>query len=401
MPRDATTNLAPLPGGLNGIFAVLSILVFGSCAAPEGPTALTLVTAFTSPELEVLQEELGSLAAARAPVDLRIRGVPQRVLEDTVMAFSPQSGGGRWDLAIVPATWLARLRQRQAILEVPVNHVQRLQEGVSSLALLAVSPQGQTLGYPLSVDVPALYVNPRLFPQIPTSLEAVAKAPLPPNVLPLGLNLRSPDQVSSWLQEARGAEPGTALSRPQETLVRIETTLAAALAFPETLRLWTVSFAENAQAQLFAEGKLAAFVGGPQFANLFEALHAPYRIFPLPPLCEGCEAPQVGARVCAVVINSFCPFPDMAQKIALELSLPERNVRLNLKRNTLPVVGGAEESKVLEQKPGLLGFQRALGSARVTQMDETSERWQQWEQVLTSWIQSRARAKGPTGEGKR
>lgn len=401
MPGHVWTNGKPLAVGSRAMWALLFALLGGGCSAPDAPPSLSLVTAFSASDVEVLHKEVGFFARSVGPVELRVRGVPQRVLEETVVAFNPQSSGGRWDLAIVPSTWLERLRQRQAILEVPAGHVQRLQQAASSLALLAVSPQGQTLGYPLSVDVPALFVNPRLFPQVPTSLAAVAAAPFPSGVLPLGLNLRSPGQVTPWFPGSGSVEPSAATAWPYESLRKIEMALAPALEFPETLRLWTVPFAETVQAQLFAEGRLAAFVAGPQFVGLLEALKVPFRIFPLPPLCEGCEAPKVGARVCAVVINYFCPYPDVAQKIALELALPERNVRLNLERNTLPVVGGGEESKILAQTPGLLGFRRALGLAKVAQVDETSKAWQQWEQAVISWVQRRAGTRGATAEGKR
>ena len=72
----------------------------------------------------------------------------------------------------------------------------------------------------------------------------------------------------------------------------------------------------------------------------------------------------------------------MRQKLALELTLPDRNVRLNAAMNTLPVVGRGEESKILAQSPSLFGFQRALDTATVVTLDEASPAWQQWELAL-------------------
>lgn len=390
-----------LRAGARRMTAFFLALAIWGCGAPEAPPSLTLVTVSTPLDEEALQTELDSLGRSLGGLNLRVRGVPPRVLEETVLAFNPQSNSARWDLAVVPSTWLLRLHQRQAILEVPMSHVQKLQQAVSALALLATSPQGKTLGYPFSVDIPALYLNPRFFPQIPTSLQALAATRLPAGVLPLGLDLRSPSQIFLWLPPAEATETTLTQTAARQTLNRLATVLAPALAFPESFPLWTVSSAQSVQAQLFAEGKLAAFVAGAQFVGLLETLKVPYRVTPLPPLCEGCDPPRPRARVTAVVVNSFCHYPDLAEKVALELALPERNLRLNSARHTLPVLGSGEESQILARNPGLLGFQRALVSASVATLDEAGEPWQAWELALADFLRQRAQVQSPAAEVRR
>lgn len=371
---------APFRTRLQNGVAVLFFASTLACHAPESPPSLTLLTSLSPSDVEALQEELLSLPGPSATARVKVRSVPPRVFEEAVEVFTPHTEGGGWDLAVVPTTWLARLEKRQAILEVPVHHVQKLSQAVSPLALLAANVQGKTLGYPLAVDVPALFVNPRFFPQVPSSLMALVASPLPPGVLPLGLNLRSPNQVFPLATSGNGTPSNPDVTAAIQALAALLQNLGSAA--PLSLHLWTVPFAESAQAQLFVEGKLAAFVGGPRAAALVEKVKAPYLVVPVPPLCEGCQAPKPWAQVTAVVVNSLCPFPDLAQKLALELTLPDRNVRLNVAMNTLPVVGRGEESKILAQSPSLFGFQRVLDTATVITLDEASPAWQQWELAL-------------------
>lgn len=372
---------------------VALVLAFSlACHTPESSPSLSLLTSLPPSDVEVLQNELHSLVAPLGTVRVKVRSVPLRVFEEAVEVFTPPTEGVGWDLALVPSTWLPRLEKRQAILEVPVHHVQRLSQAVSPLALLAASGQGKTLGYPLAVDVPALFLNPRFFPQVPTSLAALVSTPLPPGVLPLGLDLRSPSVVFPLLNRLQGAPPENDVALAIQALKGLVANLPTGT--PLSLQLWTVPFAESAQAQLFVEGRLAAFVGGARAAALMEKARVPYLVVPVPPLCEGCQAPKPWAQVTTVVVNSLCPFPDLAQKLALELTLPDRNVRLNLALNTLPVVGGAEESKILAQTPSLFGFQRALDTATVMTLDAASETWQQWELALERFLEEQTNGKG-------
>lgn len=374
-----------------GAAAVLFVASTLSCHTPESPPSLSLVTSLPPSDVEVLQKELHSVTAPRGTVRVKVRSVPPRVFEEAVEVFTPQTEGGGWDLAVVPSSWLSRLGKRQAILEVPVHHLQRLSQAVSPLALLAASWQGKTFGYPLAVDVPVLFLNPRFFPQVPSSLVALVSTPLPAGVLPLGLDLRSPGVVFPLLSSSPAEAPNPDVALAMQALKGLVAKLPRDASV--SLQLWTVPFAESAQAQLFVEGKLAAFVGGPRAAALMEKVKMPYVVVPIPPLCDGCQSPKPWAQVTTVVVNSLCPFPDLAQKLALDLALPDRNVRLSLSMNTLPVVGSAEESKVLAQTPSLFGFQRALDTATVMTLDATSETWQQWELALESFLEEQTNLK--------
>lgn len=362
-----------------------------ACRTPEGPPSLSLLAALPPSDVEVLQRELHSFIAPLGTVNVKVRSVSPRAFQEAVEVFTPHTEGSGWDLALVPSPWLLRLDKRQAILEVPVHHVQRLSQTVSSLALLAVSAEGKTLGYPISVDVPALLLNPRFFPQVPGSLAALVSTPLPAGVLPLGLDLRNPRVVFPLLNSLPGAPPKPDVAFATQALRGPLANLASGA--PLSFQLWAVPFAESAQAQLFAEGKLAALVGGPRTAALMEKVKTPYVVVPILPVCEGCYAPKPWAQVTAVVVNSLCPFPDLAQKLALELTSPDHNVALNLALHTLPVVGGREESRVLAETPFLFGFQRALNTATIPTFDETSEVWQGWELALEHFLEEQTTRK--------
>ncbi len=383
--------------GSTSLVAALFLASTLACRSPESSASLSLLTSLPPSDVEVLQKELHSVTASWRTVSVKVRSVPARVLEEATGAFTPPTESNSWDLALVPSSWLLRLEKRQAILEVPIHHVQRLSQAVSPLALLAANAQGKILGYPLSINVPVLFLNPQFFPEVPTSLAALVATPLPPGVLPLGLDLRTPSTVFPLLEGGQTTQGDQNVAAGTNALKELLAKLGPKARL--TLQLWTVPYAESAQAQLFVEGKLAAFVGGPRAAALMETVKAPYLVVSVPPWCESCQAPKPWAQVTVVVVNSFCPFPDLAEKLALELTSPDRNVRLNLAMNTLPVVGGAEESQILAQNPFLFRFRRALDMATVMTLDETSETWQQWELALERFLADQTNGNVPKGDG--
>ncbi|MCS7181893.1 MAG: extracellular solute-binding protein [Thermoanaerobaculum sp.] len=376
----------------------LLLLVSLACSAPREPVSLSLLTALSGSDAAALQEHLNAIAATVEPVTVRLHTVPLRALEDTVLAFNPHTAGGRWDLAVVPTSWIHRLHQRQAILEVPNHHVLSLQQTVMPLALLATSVQGQVMGYPLSANVEALVLNPHLFPHVPTSLAALTRTPLPPGVLPLGVNLRDPAQVLPLLASWETLPPDATPPALAQLLRRFLLALQPATAQRDLFNLWMTSTAPAVQAQLFAEGRLAALVSGPQVLGLLETLQKPLVVTPLPAVCEGCSPPKPWARVTAVVVSNVCPYPDLAQQLALELTTLERNVQLNLAMNLLPVAGGADESQILAKSPALFGFQRALASARVLKAAELSETWNAWEKALALVMQEPQQERAGSGQ---
>ncbi|MGC8915560.1 MAG: extracellular solute-binding protein [Thermoanaerobaculum sp.] len=378
--------------GLN-LVALAALSALGCQGSERAPT-LSLLAALPERDVEVLQAELETLAPALGPASVRVQAVPVKVLEESVGALASQGASSRWDVAIVPSTWLGRLHQRQAILEVPAYQLRRLQTSVSPLALLAVTVEGTALAYPFSVDVPALFYNPRYFPQSPASLAEILAAHLPAGVLPLGLDLHDPNQVFPLFLAPTGAKFG-ATKTAEDAAYACMRLLGSG---PDRLflwRLWTEPFAGKAQAQFFAEGRLAALVGGPQLLRLFETLKVPYAIASLPPSCSGCEPPRTQARVAALVVNSLCPYPDLAQRLALALASPERNLEINVATNTLPVVGSAEESQILAANPSLFRFQRVLDTATLAPLDEASEVWEKWERAISAPLAPTAAESSP------
>jgi maltose-binding protein MalE len=312
------------------------------------------------------------------------------VLEDAVLTFNPGESGRKWDLALVPSTWLGRLEQHHAILEVPAHHWQRLQEVASPLALLAGQSGGKMVGYPLLAQVPVLIYSPTYFVHAPTSLESLVRAPFPAEVLPLALNLHDLNLMVPLLASALGKEAGLRPEELGEAWAKLQKLLAPALG-SQGLLLGLEPHSEALQAQLFAQGKLAAFVGGPEAVAALQDGPTPVAVLAIPPACEGCRTPRPWASFISVAVSALAPYPDLAQGTALALASPGQNVQLAGAANALPVVGPQEAVALVENKPGMLGVLRALAAARLAPPeDEWQALKEAWEALLLSLSQAQS-----------
>jgi len=374
---------SPLPRLATGSLLVATLGL--SACQPSARNATLVVVASLAPEAQQAAYEHLQAEAAKLGVACELQAVPPRVLQESVLAFDPQGGGGHWDLALVPASWLERLARQKTILEVPAYHVQELQRALAPLALLAVSWEGSTWGYPVAVEAPALIYNPALFPTPPATLAAVAQLAVPEGVLPLGVDLANLDAVLPLLAAARGLESPRELRDLGGAWEAFLASIGPALTRPEALALWVAPNAQAAQAQLFAEGKLAAFVGGAQAAALLRKLAVPRAVVPLPPPCERCPQPRPWAHCTALVVSSACAYPDLAQALAEKLASSRRNVELTAAMGVLPVLGGEETSAFLVEDPDMLGFFRALSAARLAPAEaERASLASAWEAKLLS-----------------
>lgn len=368
-------------------------LIVALCACQEqgAEPGLVLLTSLPANGVATLYREAVAASELVAPVPVEVRSVPPRVLQEMVVAFNPQQGPSQWDLALVPSTSLEQLERQQAIREVPPHHWQNLQASLSPLALLAVSPAGKALAYPLAAEVPIFFYNPRFFPHLPTSLAAVARQDLPPGTLPLALDLNELGLTISLLASALKAER---LVNPGEIAPAWEQFAAAvgpAFAEAEAWSLWVAPGNLSAQVQLFAEGKLAAFAGGLRALAMLQKLQVPFATAPLPPVCEDCPSPRPWAEVSSLVVSASCAFPDLAQALAVQLASSPRNVTLNRFLGTLPVVGGEATASTLAENPELVGPLHALAGARlVPEERERRALSEAWERQLLALAGSTA-----------
>lgn len=357
-------------------------LLFALCGCQDqgAEPGLVLLTSLPANGVEALYREVVDASEPLAPVPVEVRSVPPRVLQEMVVAFNPQQGPSQWDLALVPSTWLEQLELQQAIREVPLHHWHNLQGSLSPLALLAVSRAGKALAYPLTAEVPIFFYNPRFFPHLPTSLAAVARQDLPPGTLPLALDLNDLGLTISLLASALKTEglvdPGD-VARAWEHFAAV---VGTAFVEAEAWSLWVAPGNLSPQVQLFAEGKLAAFAGELWALAMLQKLQVPFATASLPPVCEDCPSPRPWAKVSSLVVSASCPYPDLAQALALELASSPRNVTLNRLLGTLPVLGGEATASTLAENPELLGPLQALAGARLAPEEREgralSEAWE-------------------------
>jgi len=349
--------------------SLFSLAVALLTCQPFTRDATLVVIASLSPESQQAAYEQLQAQAGELGVACELKAVPYRLLQESVFAFDPENKKSRWDLALVPASWLERLGRQRSILEVPIQHVQQLQRAVVPLAMLAVAWGESTWGYPMALDAPALIYNPALVPTPPTTLAAVARLAVPEGVLPLAVDLADLDAVLPLLAAAQGLDNPQDLKDLGQAWDRFVASVGPALAYPGALSVWLAPNAQAAQAQLFAEGKLAAFVGGAQADAILDKVGVPRSVVPLPPPCDRCPQPRPWARCIALVVSSSCAYPDLAQALAEKLASSRRNVAFSAATGMLPVLGGQETTAFLLEDPDKLGFLRALGVARLAPPD--------------------------------
>ncbi len=273
-----------------------------------------------------------------------------------------RSGQETIDLAIVTHEWLALLKQRGLIEELPAERAQILREKLNGRAFLAAGDGERVFAYPIGAEVLALVYDPALFPTPPQSLEAILSARLPAGVLPFALDVSRVRALAPFVSSLQGRlldDRGYLLWGPA----------AAADVFARLEPLWRMDGGwdvcreadlESLQVQLFAEGKLASFVAGPWLVKALEATGRPFAVAPLPGLA-GVERPARALVTydCAVVLRGS-RWADLALEVGARLLMEGPNARLNGAAGRLPVLTGDHRSDGNPPSSPEAGFMRAL-----------------------------------------
>ncbi|MGQ9752302.1 MAG: extracellular solute-binding protein [Thermoanaerobaculaceae bacterium] len=370
------------PEELSRLPLVFLLSLSVSCQVPTADVKLTVVTALPPSVAITLYRQISPLAQKLAKVNVEIIPLPEFTLKETIMATAAV-GAWPWDLAIVPSSWLRVLARQQVILEVPGHHVQQMEEATALPALLGMQVDGRTMAYPIAADVVALIFNASLVPKEPSCLAELGHLSLPPGTMPLALNLTEYSLALPLLASAVGATTTLEESKLSEALAALRQQLSPALGHGETWKLCLEPQAEAVFAQLFAEQRLAAFVGSPKVLGVLAASKVPFRVVPVPPPCPNCPAPRPWASFLTAVVNVACPYPDLAQRVGLELAIHQENLAMNLAMRTLPVLAGDESAKLLGDFPELFGFYRALAAAQLTPgLKEELEYEKRWAKEL-------------------
>ncbi len=331
-------------------------------AAGEQRAHLVVGTFWGGQASQALQRELIRISRELGPVSIEVRTFGVAALGDYLARPQPLAGRESLDLAIVPHHWLGQLAQREVIGELPAERAQFLRQRLVAQALLAVSDGDRVLGYPISAEVLGLVYDPSVFPHPPRTIDEILATTFPKGVLPFALDVSSPTALAPLVGSLQGRliDGDGNLVWNQSAVVETLDRLRPAWGVPGGWRACRGSDLESLQVQLYASGRLAAFVAGPWLLPALEAVGRPFAVMPIPGF-SGAPAPAraLVAYQCAVVARES-RWGDLALEVGARLLGEDSCERINRANRRLPVLLSAYESKQGLTSAGSFGFLRAL-----------------------------------------
>ncbi|MFH1177238.1 MAG: hypothetical protein V1750_07505 [Acidobacteriota bacterium] len=363
------------------------------------PVELVVATSWSGAGVETLNQELIKIGHDLGPVSIDLRFLSATALHDHLLRSQPSRSEVLFDLALVPNDWLGQLLEREVIAEIPPAQVENMQRRLVSQALQAVSEHERVLACPLSAEVLALVYDPQRFPSPPGSLDEILTSPMPAEVLPLALNLLSPYHLAPFVSAYQGSlvDPEGNLLWHEDNLLRVLRHLAPLWARAGAWRACRGDDVESLQLQLFAEGKLASFVAGPELLAALEASGRPFAVMPLPAPADARHPARalVGYQCLAVLRESR--WVDLALEVGTRLLDDDVNQRLNRKSRRLPVLMRSYQSQEAMASAGAVGFLRALEEG---QLFPPAANWGEGFQRVADRLQRlrrQSQAPGPEG----
>ena len=332
----------------------------------EKSAELVVGTAWMGRGAETLSQELLRVANSLGPVAIDLRFFTQTGLNDYLLRSQPASNPGLLDVVVIPNDWLVQLFERDLIAELPLAQVEALQQRLVRQALLAVSDDERVLAYPVSAEVLALIYDPGRFPSPPHTIDELLGASLPNGVQPFAINLLSPVHltplVSSFTGELLDSE-GNFVWR-DEDLLTVLSRLELLWRFPGAWEVCRADDPESLQLQLFNEGKLASFVGGPWLLEALEATGRPFAVMPIPPFADSPKPAQALVGYQCIAVLRETAWIDVALEVGARLTEAGANESLNRGTRLLPVLLSSYQTRQAMTTAGTVGFLRALESGQ-------------------------------------
>lgn len=342
---------------------IIAAAFLTSCQpASDRGARLTVATSWGGAASETLHREILRVARQLGDVSVEMRTYSFLGLADSLARGQRDPQELLLDLIVVPNDWLGPLAERQVIVELPTARIEVARERLVRQALLAVTDGDRVLGYPLSAEVLALVYDPTLFGSAPATVEDLLRAKLPAGMMPFAFDIGSAYHLAPFVTSLQGplvdASGNFAWNGDSaaEALERLRPAWQANGAWP----LFAGRDVESLQLQLFAEGRLAAFLAGPW---MLEALEKTGRTFAIGPVPRFVDSPHparalVGYQCVAVAADSA--WVDLGLEVGARLLDVETNERVNQGSRRLPVLLDAFHSAGAIQSPGTMGFLRAL-----------------------------------------
>jgi maltose-binding protein MalE len=374
--RPAPRTIARLPASTLLACAGVALALLGGCRArTEHVAQITVGTYWGGTAAEVLHRELLEVAHDLGTVTIDVRTFTLSGLSDYLFESQPRSAGGDMiDLMIVPNDWLGRLAQRRLIAEVPTARVERLQQSLVRQAMLTVSDGDRVLGYPIAAEVIGLVYDPARFPSPPRDLNEIIDADLPPDTLPLALDLSKPSALAPLVSAYQGllvGQDGDFVWRAS-ALQEVMTRLRPVWATPMGWQVCRGSDLESLQLQLFLEGRLASFFAGPWLLETLEQSGHAFAVAPIPPFADAAHPARALIGYQCVAISRSSHWVDLALDIAERLCSRDVNERISHETRLLPVLLASYQSEDAMASPGMVGFLRAIEEG---QLFPSQARW--------------------------
>jgi maltose-binding protein MalE len=341
---------------------VLAVAVWSCGEGGERPAELVVGTSWIGRGAEKLNQELLRVAKDLGPVAVDLRIFSQAGLNDYLLRSQPAANPGILDLVVIPNDWLVRLSERDLIAELPVARVEALQQRLVRQALLAVSDDDRVLAYPVSAEVLALIYDPGRFPSPPRTIDELLAAPLPAGVQPFATNLLSPAHLTPMVSSFQGAmldRDGNFVWRDSD-LITVFGRLETLWRLPGAWEVCLGDDPESLQLQLFNEGKLASFVGGPWLLEALEATGRPFAVMPIPAFADSPQPARALVGYQCVAVLRETGWIDIALEIGARLTDDRTNELLNRSTRRLPVLLSSYQSRRAMTAAGTVGFLRAL-----------------------------------------
>ena len=374
---------------------LLSTLAVTCGDGAEKGAELVVGTSWMGRGAETLSQELLRVANSLGPVAIDLRFFTQTGLNDYLLRSQPAVNPGLLDLVVIPNDWLVQLFERDLIAELPLAQVEALQQRLVRQALLAVSDNERVLAYPVSAEVLALIYDPGRFPSPPHTIDEILNASLPAGVQPFAINLLSPVHLTPLVSSFQGElldRDGNFVWR-DASLLTVLTRLDPLWRLPGAWEVCRADDPESLQLQLFNEGKLASFVGGPWLLEALEATGRPFAVMPIPPFADSPQPAQALVGYQCIAVLRETGWIDLALEVGARLTEAGVNESLNRGTRLLPVLLSSYQTRQAMTTAGAVGFLRALESGRAF---PPSVNWSEGLQGVESRLQRlRALARPP------
>lgn len=251
---------------------------------------------------------------------------------------------------------LGDLRQRGVVSALPERELEQF----AARAVEALKKDGEILGLPLALKSLALYVNPKLVPRVPETLEGIAdlEATLPEGVYPLAYQAGSMYFHAPILHAFGGSQLGLDgsfgfVGEPAEQSLELVRDLVRRGAMPEET-------SGSLLTELFRGGRVATVISGPWFASDLGP-GVEYRVTTLPEIARSGQAMRPFLTVEAAALTPKGAESDAARELLHYLAGAESaEIRARVGRQ---VVARAELPAGVKSDPFLRAFAEQAKSA--------------------------------------